>query len=86
MWLLRTQDRAEEKGRPCLVAGGFTDHSSKELGLEVPCGEQPPHRIGIGVLSWLPVTPGVAALILVHFVRELHVPRVCLGQQAVGEA
>ena len=43
------------------------------------------HRIRVGVLRRLPLAPGVATLVLVHFICELCVTRIRLGQQAVGE-
>lgn len=67
------------------MVGGFMDHGSKKLGCEAVSGEQPTHRISVGVLSCLPLAPGVATLILVHFIRELRVTRVRLSQQAVGK-
>lgn len=57
-----------------------------QRGFEAVRGEQPAHRVGVGVLGRLPVAPRVAALVLVHLVRELHVTRVRLSQQAAGEA
>lgn len=68
------------------VVGGFTDHGSKELTCKALCWEQATHRIGVGVLSRLPLAPGVATLILIHFIRELRVTCICLSQQAAGEA
>ena len=58
-----------------------------------PCGdgfselsqERGSHRIRVGILRRLPLAPGVATLILVHFICELCVTRIRLGQQTVGE-
>ena len=47
--------------------------------------ERRSHRIRVGVLRRLPLAPGVATLVLVHFICELCVTRIRLGQQAVGE-
>lgn len=49
-------------------------------------GEQATHRISVSVLGWLPLAPGVATLVLVHFICELRVTRICLSQQAAGQA
>lgn len=43
------------------------------------------HRIRVSVLCWLPFAPRVAALILIHFICELRVTRICLSQQAAEE-
>lgn len=68
------------------VVGGFTDHGSKELTSKALCWEWATHRIGVGVLSRLPLASRVATLVLIHFIRELRVTRIGLGQQAAGEA
>lgn len=63
-------------GEPRLVPGdGFSELTQ----------ERRSHRIRVGVLRRLPLAPGVATLILVHFICELCVTRIRLGQQAVGE-
>lgn len=66
------------------MVGGFAAHGSQ--GLTRLSREQATHRIGIRVLSWLPLAPRVATLILIYFIRELRVTRIRLSQQAAGEA
>lgn len=46
--------------------------------------EQATHRIRVGVLGRLPISPGVAALVLIDFISELRVTRICFSQQAAG--
>lgn len=43
------------------------------------------HHISVGILSWLPLTPRVATLILIDFVGELRVTSICLSKQATRE-
>lgn len=66
------------------VVGGFADFGSKRLTLL--SREQATHRIGVRILSWLPLAPRVATLVLIHFICELCVTRIRLSQQAAGEA
>lgn len=68
------------------VAGGFTGHGSKEPPRKALPQGQATHRIGVGVFGWLPLAPRVATLILIHFICELRMTRICLSQQAAGEA
>lgn len=65
---------------------GFGGHGSQESGFKAGWEGQATHRIGVGVLGWFPLASRVATLILVHFICELCVTRVRLGQQAAGQA
>ena len=78
------QSRREEEARP--EVSGFTDHGPEELMCKALSQERATHRISIGVFGRLPLAPRVATLILIYFICELRVTRICLCQQAAGKA
>lgn len=76
--------RREGEARP--EVSGFTDPGSQELMCKALSQECAAHRISIGVFRRLPLAPRVATLILIYFICELRVTRICLCEQAVGKA
>lgn len=78
--------RSRGEGEAMPVVSGFTNCAPKELMCKALSREHATHSIGVGVFRRLPLSAGVATVILIYFVRELCVTRICLCQQAADKA